>query len=324
MPGMHTEVNRRQFLATLAAMPLVVTPTDAAQVPIVDGHIHLFDRTRPQGAFWPPKDDAVPGVSALPSRYRDVVRPFGIVGAIAVEASPWLEDNQWVLDQAASDPIILGHIGFLDPGLPDFGRNLERFHRSNLYLGVRYSNRNNRDGGSIADAINDAGFVSSLKLLADAGLSLDLGMTPDPAVLLRVTDKVPSLRVVIPHLPNARMPDERTALDAYIARLRELATRPHVYMKLSEVIKRVNGKASTDVSLYRDRLDQLWAIFGEDRVIFGSDWPNSEHVGALSDVMTVASEYIATKGPAASEKVFWRNSAAAYRWVRRDPSQPHA
>ena len=58
--------------------------------------------------------------------------------------------------------------------------------------------------------------------------------------------------------------------------------------------------------------------------IFGSDWPNSEHVGSFSDVMTVARAYIDGKGPAAAEKVYWRNSAAAYRWVRRDPNQPQA
>jgi hypothetical protein len=27
-------------------------------------------------------------------------RPLGIVGAIEIECSPWLEDNQWVLDVA--------------------------------------------------------------------------------------------------------------------------------------------------------------------------------------------------------------------------------
>jgi hypothetical protein len=33
-------------------------------------------------------------------------------------------------------------------------------------------------------------------------------------------------------------------------------------------------------------------------------------------------QYVDTKGPAAAEKFFWKNSVAAYRWVKRDPSQP--
>ena len=317
-------VNRREFLGILAAAPFAVRAAQAQTIPIIDTHIHLFDRTRPQGTFWPPKDDPVPGISALPARYKEVIKPFGIVGAIVVEASPWLEDNRWVLDQAAKDSIILGHVGFLYPGTPEFARNLERFHKNRLYLGIRYSNRENREGFNIADAVDKPDFVADLKRLADAGLTLDLALNVDPSVLVRLTDKVPSLRVIVPHLPNARMPEERAAFDGYLARLRELGRRPLVYMKLSEVIKRVDGKVSTDLSLYRERLDMLWSIFGENRVMFGSDWPNSEHVGAISDVMAVAREYINGKGTAAAEKVFWRNSAAAYRWVKRDPSQPQA
>ncbi len=89
----------------MAAVPFAAKAAQAATIPIIDAHIHLFDRTKPQGTFWPPKDDPVPGVSALPSRYREVIKPFGVVGAIAVEASPWLEENQWVLDQAAKDSV---------------------------------------------------------------------------------------------------------------------------------------------------------------------------------------------------------------------------
>jgi predicted TIM-barrel fold metal-dependent hydrolase len=316
---METAVNRRTFLAALAALPFASTAVESAPTPIIDAHIHLFDRRRPQGVAWPPKDDPAPGISALPPRYRELVKPFGIVGAIVEEASPWLEDNQWVLDQIATDSIFVGAVGFLDPGKPDFGKNLERFHKNNRYLGIRYRDV---EGRSIAEGIEEPTFVSDLKLLADAGLSLDL--TATPSIMVKVTDKVPSLRMVIPHLPGARLPQERQALGAYMANLRELGKRPHVYIKLSEVIKRVDGKVPTDPNFYREWLDQLWNIFGENRVIFGSDWPNSEHVGQYSDVVTVAQAYVKGKGASAVEKVFWKNSAAAYRWVKRDSVQPKA
>jgi len=316
---MQAAVNRREFLTAVAALPLVVRAVESAPAPIIDAHIHLFDRRRPQGVPWPPKDDPVPGTSALPPRYRELVKPFGVVGAIVEEASPWLEDNQWVLDLIATDSILVGTVGFLDPGTPDFGKNLERFHKNKLYLGIRYRNV---EGRNIAEGIEQPAFVSDLKLLADAGLILDLTVTPK--IMVRVTDRVPSLRLVIPHLPNVRLPQERAELDAYMADLRELGKRPQVYIKLSEVIKRVDGKVPTDPSFYREWLDQLWNIFGENRVMFGSDWPNSEHIGQFSDVMKVAQAYVKGRGAAAMDKVFWKNSAAAYRWVKRDAAQPKA
>jgi predicted TIM-barrel fold metal-dependent hydrolase len=112
----------------------------------------------------------------------------------------------------------------------------------------------------------------------------------------------------------------------YVQHLRELAKRPQVYIKLSEVVRPIDGKVSTDLKAYSDWLDQLWSIFGEDRIMFGSDWPQSEGVefNSYPNVMKVARAYVMSKSPAAMEKVFWKNSTKPYRWVQREPSQRKA
>ncbi len=106
-------MNRRTLL-TGAAAGLIADA--AAPIPIIDTHIHLFDPTRPQGVPWPPKDNKVLYQPALPARYRKIAVPLGVVGAIEVEASPLLEDNQWVLDVAAKDKIMVGMVGDLEAG----------------------------------------------------------------------------------------------------------------------------------------------------------------------------------------------------------------
>jgi predicted ATP-dependent protease len=40
---------------------------------------------------------------ALPGRYRKLAEPLGIVGAIKIEASPWVEDNLWALLEEVED-----------------------------------------------------------------------------------------------------------------------------------------------------------------------------------------------------------------------------
>src|SRR5579859_7114560 len=66
-------------------------------IPVIDGHIHLFDPTRAGGVPWPEKDDMALYKPALPDRYEALARPLGVVGAIAIEASPLASDNQWLL-----------------------------------------------------------------------------------------------------------------------------------------------------------------------------------------------------------------------------------
>lgn len=63
---------------------------------------------------------------------------------------------------------------------------------------------------------------------------------------------------------------------------------------------------------------------GPDRLVYGSDWPNSDNWAPYPQVLAVVREYFTAKGAAAAEKVFWRNSIKAYRWIHRDPKQPKA
>lgn len=314
-------VNRRTFLG---AASTIVGPRARARaefIPIIDTHIHLFDPRRPQGVPWPEKDDAILYQPALPDRYRRVTKGLGILGAVAVECSPSVEDNQWVLDVASKDTIVIGIVGNLEPGKPDFRKHLERFHKNALFRGIRYGNL---WGRNLSDEISRPQFISDLQALADAGLELDTA-NPDPILIstvLRLTDQVCNLRVVIDHLPQLEPPADSQARDQLQANLRELGERPQVYVKVSEVLRRVHGEVSDDLSLYRPRLDELWDIFGPDRLIYGSDWPNSDHWGPYPMVLNLVREYFSSKGRAVTEKFFWKNSLAAYRWVRREPDQP--
>jgi L-fuconolactonase len=311
-------VHRRTFLGAAAAGALAAA---APAIPIIDTHIHLFDPHRPQGIPWPPKDNSVLYQPALPDRYRKIAVPLGINGAIEVEASPWLEDNQWVLDVAAKDTIIVGTVGDLEPGQPDFAQHLQRFHRNPLFRGIRYGNLWGRNFA--VEAARPA-FIADLKLLAGAGLMMDTA-NPDPALIetvVRLTDRVPELRLVLDHLPQCTPPSDAAGRAAYDANLRELGKRPNVYAKLSAIFRRIDGKVVEDPTFYRDRLDQLCAIFGEDRVVYGSDWPNSDSTAPYPKVLGLARDYFHTKSRTAQEKYFWKNSVAAYRWVKRERGQP--
>jgi predicted TIM-barrel fold metal-dependent hydrolase len=318
-------LQRRDLLKTIAAVTAasatapVLQALDAA-IPVVDAHIHLFDPTRPGGVPWPQPSDTALFHPAMPERYERLSHSHGVVGAIAIECSSWLVDNFWLQDVVEKNPILLGFIGDLLPGAPDFAATLDRLHRSPLFLGIRYGNLWNRDLG--ADAKKPE-FVHGLKELADAGLVLETA-NPDPALMaavLAVADHVPTLRIVIDHLPHAEIPADAQARARYEADLRELSKRPQVFVKGSEIVRRVAGNVVLDVASYKAALDALWDLFGEDRMFFGSDWPNSDTVAPYDETFAVAQTYIATRSRQAQEKYFWKNSLAVYKWKPRAPAQ---
>ena len=317
-------MNRRTFLGFAAGSAALDLGAKGSTIPIIDTHIHLFDPTRPQGVPWPEKDNKADEVlyrPALPDRYRQITQGLGIVGVIEVECSPWLEDNQWVLDIADKDPMILGTVGNLEPGKPDFRKHLDRFHRNPLFRGIRCGNL---WGRNLAQDMSSGEYLSDIKALADAGLGLDTAdqATEMLSAVVRLTDKIPNLRVVLDHLPQTDPPEEPTARRERETYLRELAARSKIFVKLSEILRHVDGKVPVDVEFYRSRLDEIWEIFGEDRIIFGSDWPNGDRWGSFHQVFNLAHDYVAAKGRAVEEKFYWKNSIRAYNWIKRAANQP--
>ena len=293
----------------------------ASSIPILDAHIHLVDPTRPGGVPWPEKSDTALYKQALPARYAAMSKPLGVVGAIAIEASPLATDNDWLLDVAQQSPIIVGVVGDLVPGSGPYAKDLERLHANPLFLGIRYGNLWDRD---LSADLGKPGFLDGLKALAQAGLVLE-SANPDPKLIRAirtVSERVPDLRIVIDHLPHAPIPADPAARREYETDLHRLAQNPRIYVKLSEIPVVQNGKLIREADFYRAPLDAIWDAFGEDHILFGSDWPNSDHVAPFADTLSIVRTYISRKPETAQEKYFWKNSLAVYRWRKRTPDQP--
>jgi len=263
---------------------------------ILDTHIHLYDPKRPEGVPWPSKNDAVLYRPFLPADFRELAREHGVSAAVIVEASPWLEDNRWLLDLARGETLFPGIVGNLKPGAADFGANLARFGADPRFVGIRA--RPGLDDRSIAD----------LRLLAARGKSLDL-LAP-PALAAEIARRVPELTIVLDHLAGAKVAEGAPA-KAWLDDLRAAAAFPNVYCKLSGLDQQA-GRAG-ELELFRPTLDALWAAFGEDRLMYGSNWPVTLLRTDYGTHLRWVLGYVRPKGQAALDKVFWRNAVKAYR-----------
>jgi len=284
--------------------------TAAPSLPIIDSHFHIYDPTRPQGSPFPFTPNAPP---FLPKDFRESAVPLGIVGGIKVEASPWVEDNLWVLMMIESEPMIVGMVGNLDPVKPEFREYLERYRKNKLFLGIRYGNV--WKGQDLVAAIQKPECIDNLKAFAETGLTLEVANPRLDLIetTLRLKDKVPNLRIVLGHLQAMGLPAEPKVLEGYAATLRELKQRG-VFVKVSGLYRPRNaGDVPYDVKAYKPVMDFIWDIFGEDLLVYS---------GRNRAALEILRAYFDAKSLAASEKYFWKNSVRAFRWVRRDSRQP--
>jgi len=133
---------------------------------------------------------------------------------------------------------------------------------------------------------------------------------------------LPHLRVVIDHLPQMVPPTEPAERASYDAIMKKFRDRPQIYVKVSEVLRRINGSIPTDLEFYRPRLDEILDVFGIDRVLYGSDWPNANQWLPVPAGFKIVQEYFMGRGQQSAEKFFWRNSVKCYKWVSRTADQP--
>jgi len=305
-------ITRREFLGAAAGLTATACYAETAgprPAKIIDTHTHFYDPTRPQGVPWPPKGDPVLYRTTLPTRYRALPVPQRVDGTVVVEASTWVEDNQWILDIAARDPFIVGLVGNLPLGTPECAGLLKRFAANPIFRGVRIRS------GSLEKLIEERAFINDMRLAAELGLSFDVHFPPswaEPSV--RLAQLVPNLRLIINHVAGADVAGKEPRVE-WQRLMEKLAGRPQVFMKVSGLVegtKRRKGDAPADVDFYRPVLDILWKLFGADRLVYASNWPVSEYNAPLGRVQQIAMTYFAGKGQAALDKVFWKNAQAAY------------
>lgn len=276
---------------------------------IIDTHTHFYDPTRPQGIPWPTEDNELLYRTVLPEHHRGVSQKEGVTGTVVVEASAWIEDNQWILDIAADDSWIVGLVGHVDPNREDFASDIEKLAENPLFRGIRL-------GGGWFEDIDAGSLMSDVETLAKRGLELDVLMNVDRwDNLCELARRIPELTIVINHI--ALVPVDGNAPDPHwVECMNRAADFPKVFMKGSGVVETALDKPTpTDPAYYAPTLDALWEAFGEDRIVYGSNWPVSDAYTDYAAMINVVRTYFEAKGAEAAEKYWWRNAKEAYGFV---------
>lgn len=284
---------------------------DETPLGIIDCHTHFYDPSRPEGVPWPAPNTPLYR-TVLPRHLREQPQFRPLTGTLVVEASPRVEDNAWLLELASRDPFVVGVVGRLEPGFPEFARDLARFAADPRFRGIRVASTR------VAELL-ERRQLADFERLADADLSLDVNGGPDsPAVVARLAQRLPRLRIVQNHIGNVRITAEPPPAD-WSAAIRAAAEHERVYCKISALVEgaaRDGRQAPTELDFYRPYVDVVWRAFGDERVIYGSNWPVSERAADYATLQRLALSYAFERGDEATRRFCSLNSRVAYKWGR--------
>lgn len=274
---------------------------------LIDTHIHFYDTDREKGVPWPPKSNEVLYHPHFPGEFADGAKPVGVTGVVIVEASTWHEDNQWILDLVKDDDLYLAYVAYVDLTDKAFDEKLSELTKDPRVVGVRAR-------GLMPDDYASENVRQNIEVLADRGLTLDILVN---GITIQQVDQAardnPDLIIVGNHVLGRQI-DGKSIDREWQKWVERVAENKNVYCKISGLYERSSVQpAPQELEFYRPCLDVIWKHFGEDRVIYGSNWPVTKQSGDYASFIRLVNRFFADKGQEAKEDYFWRNAAKVYR-----------
>lgn len=268
---------------------------------MIDAHQHFW-RIGRHGQVWPTADMPVLHRDALPDEFELLARQLGVTGSVAVQSQPNDRDTEFLLALTAKRPFVRGVVGWVDLEAPDASGRVASLAVRPKFRGLRPM----LQGLDRDDWIAEARIDAALRVMMDEALVFDALVQPRHlAPLNRFVRRWPELTIVVDH---AGKPPIGEDLRLWRDGLSALAEAPNVHCKLSGLLTEVRrGAAGEAVPLV---IDEIAALFGSARLLWGSDWPVLNLSGRYEAWLTLCLDRIP---PADQEAVFGGNARRLYR-----------
>jgi L-fuconolactonase len=282
-----------------------------AAYPIIDTHMHLWNPEHLRMSW-------TDGDTTLDQPYTIDVYVEHTAG-LPIEAMVFVEcavepqyaflEAQWAVTCAQADPRIQGIVAACPV---EFGARARTYiealaHLDSRIKGVRRNIQDEKD----PDFCLAPDFIRGVQLLSDYSLSFDLCIRHHqlPAVIALVRH-CPNTQFILDHLGKPNVKEH--VLDPWRDQLQELAALPNVACKLSGLVTEADLAAwnPDDLAPY---IAHVLAAFGEERVVFGGDWPVVLLASSYPRWLETLQMLTSTLTEAAKHKLWHENAHRLYR-----------
>lgn len=240
-----------------------------------------------------------------PTDLEPLLAQHGIERTILVQAAPTEAETAFLLDIAARTTFVAGVVGWADFDAPDIAERIAVLSGNPLLVGLRPMVQDiARD-----DWLAQPALAPAFEAMASHHLVFDALLKPRHiAPMLAVLERHPTLPAVIDH---AAKPDLVAGdLSAWREGMTTLAAHPRLFCKLSGLVT----EASEDwtIATLHPAVDHLLAVFGPDRLIWGSDWPVVTLRAGYARWYAVATALLAGQSEAARAAIMGGNAHRLY------------
>lgn len=277
---------------------------------IIDGHQHFWDPARADYP-WMDAPELTPIRRAFgPADLAPHLSANGIDASILVQCRSALEETEEFLRIAHENPFVVGVVGWADLTDAALGETLDGLRASpggDKLVGIRHQVHDEADPEWLLREDVQRGLTAVFA----HDLAYDfLVRTRELPAAIATAQAFPQGRFVLDHAAKPPIADGGST--EWFDGIAALAACGNVWCKVS-------GLATEAVwnDWDRQRLFPFVAhaatCFGEDHLIFGSDWPVCLLAGSYGEIKGALEACLLKLGPQVREKAFGVNAKAAYR-----------
>lgn len=277
---------------------------------VIDSHQHFWDPARADYPWMAAAELAPIRCGFGPADLAPLLKTNGIDASIVVQCRSALEETEEFLAIADATPTVIGVVGWADLTDASLGDMLDRLRAlpgGKKLVGIRHQVHDEAD----PDWLSRADVRRGLTALFGRDLTYDfLVRTRELPAAIATAKAFPQARFVLDHAAKPPIADGGST--EWSERIAALAACSNVWCKVSGLVTEAKWN-DWDAERLFPFVQHVANCFGEDRLIFGSDWPVCLLAGSYGDIKSALEVCLARLGANVREKAFGANAKAAYR-----------
>lgn len=273
----------------------------------LDSHQHFW-KYSPQQHNW--IDDSMVSLKRdfLPNDLEPHLIENKIEACVVVQADQSEKETEFLLELATQYEFIKGVVGWVDLRAKNVEERLQFYSQNQYFKGVRHIVQSEKQ-----DFLLDPAFQNGIGKLGNLNLTYDLLIySHQIEAAIKLVSQFPNQKFVLDHLAKPNIKNGK--IDPWKNQIQRLAQFSNVSCKISGMVTEADH-VQWKPSDFIPYLDIVFDAFGENRILFGSDWPVCLLAASYQEVYQLITDYTANFSLEQRDKLFGANAERFYNII---------
>ena len=270
----------------------------------LDAHQHFWEYDA-QRDSWIDDSMSVLKSDYLPEQIEPLLKEKELEGCIAVQANQSEKETEFLLALAEAYSFIKAVVGWVDLCSENIEKRLEYYAQNPYLKGIRHIVQAEPENFVLKPE-----FQRGIGFLSQFNLVYDLLVYPSQLESgIELVSQFPDQKFVLDHCAKPQIKIQE--IKKWTRDIRRIAEEENVFCKVSGLVTEADFK-NWKPSDFLPYLEVVFDAFGEDRVLYGSDWPVCLLAASYEKVYQLTDDYTIEHSADARRNFFGDNAARIY------------